>query len=252
MNCNILLTMGSFIKMRIRSFGFIPALIFFALLAGCVKSADVKKPAAPINHVALVSVSVANWRGMVTGTAGSSGHAAELIENNLAHLTAETESQLSSIMRVTRVAGFIRNSGYRNLGVKNSLEILVPKMNGVPLEVFAKDNDDLIAANLPPEVAKKLCADLKVDAVVVVYSEWAWSQGHFVPTRRALTKDVVSVWDKHGNLVFHKRVDTDGQGVLGGPYGPIVVNAGTIQQWGGAYLKGFEAIVTEMANLRHS
>lgn len=226
-------------------------MIFVVLAAGCVKSADTKKPSAPINHVALVSFSVANWHGMVTGTSGSSGRAAELIDSTLAHLVAETESKLSGVMRVTKVSSFVGSAGYRGLGVKNDLEILLPKVGGHPLEVFVKENNDLIAAKLPSDVAKKLCATLKVDAVVVVYSEWAWSQGHFVPTRRALTKDVVSVWDRNGNQVFNKRVDSNGEGVLGGPIGPIVVNEGTINQWGGAYLKGLDAIFKEMGNLRH-
>jgi hypothetical protein len=70
--------------------------------------------------------------------------------------------------------------------------------------------------------------------------------GHFVPTKRALVKNVVSVWDRSGNLVFNKRVDETGAGVLGGPYGPIVVNEGTIPQWGGAYVASFDQIAAEM------
>jgi len=236
--------------MRSKSSSLILGMVFVALFTGCVKNADTKKPSAPINHVALVSLSVANWHGMVTGTAGSTGHAAELINSGLSALVAETESKLSGVMRVTKVSSFVGNASYRGMGVKNDLEILLPKVGGQPLAVFVKENDDLIAAKLPSDVAKKLCATLKVDAVVVVYSEWAAAQGHFVPTRRALAKDVVSVWDRNGNQVFFKRVDETGDAVIGGPYGPIVVNEGTIKQWSQAYNKAFDQIVTAMKSLK--
>jgi hypothetical protein len=228
-----------------KSVGLFLGLVLVALLAGCVTAAATVKPKAPINKVALVSFSVANWGDMVSGTAGNA-KAEDLINSTLAGLVAPTENKLSGFLRVTRASAFIGNAGYRSLGVKNELGLMIPKVNGMPFAVFSKSNDDVIAANLTPAVAKKLCAELQVDAVVVVYSEWAYAMGHFVPTKRALAKDVVSVWDRSGNLVFHKRVDETGEGVLGGPYGPIVVNEGTIKQWGGAYNKAFEQIAAEM------
>ena len=132
------------------------------------------------------------------------------------------------------------------MNVKSEIDLLLPKVNGKPVVNFSKSESDVIAANLTPALAKKLCADLQVDAVVVVYSEWAVAQGHFVPTKRALAKDVVTVWDRGGNLVFSKRVDETGSGVLGGPYAPVVVNEGTIKQWGEAYLKALDPILAEM------
>jgi hypothetical protein len=228
-----------------KSVGLFLGLALVALLAGCVTAAATVKPSAPINKVALVSFSVANWGDMVSGTAGNA-KATELINSTLAGLATTTESKLSGFMHVTRASGFINHAGYRSLGVKNELGLMLPKVNGVPYPVFSKSNDDVIAAKLTPEQAKKLCADLQVDAVVVVYSEWAWAMGHFVPTKRALAKDVVAVWDRSGNLVFFKRVDETGDGVIGGPYGPVVVNDGTIKQWGGAYLKAFDQIALEM------
>lgn len=235
-----------------KSFNSLLGIVLVTLLAGCVKNADVKQPSAPINKVALVSLTVSNWGGSATGSSGSEANAAKLIESTLGGMLADTESKLSGVMHITKVSGFAGSPAYRNLGVKNTLGAMVPKVNGTPMPVFAKDNDELIAAGLSPEVAKKLCADLKVDGVVVVYSEWSYSVGHFVPLKRALAKDVVSVWDRSGNLVFNKRVDETGVGVLGGPYGAIVVNDGTIKQWAGAYLKALDEILVEMKNLKHS
>jgi hypothetical protein len=228
-----------------RSVGLVLGFLFVTLLAGC-KTVEVKKPSAPINKVALVSLSVTNWGGSATGTAGTMERAGKLIDGTLAGLLAETEKKLSGFMQITKVSGFVANPAYRSLNVKNDLDAMVPKVNGTPMAVFTNDNSELIAAALKPDVAKKLCSDLKVDAVVVVYSEWSYSQGGFVPLRRALAKNVVSVWDRSGNLVFNKRVDETGSGVLGGPYGPIVVNEGTIKQWGGAYTLGFNQIADEM------
>ena len=224
--------------------GLFVGFVLVALMAGCVTAAATKKPSAPINKVALVSLSVANWGNSVSGTAGDK--AEELINSTLAGLVTSTESRLASFMHVDKASGFIHSPSYRNVGVKNELGLMLPKVNGMPFAVFSKNNDDVIAAKLTPEQARKLCADLHVDAVVVVYSEWAWAQGHFVPTRRALAKDVVSVWDRSGNLVFNKRIDETGDGVIGGPFGPIVVNDGTIKQWAGAYNKAFEQIALEM------
>lgn len=230
--------------MASKSFNLFLGSILVVLLAGCVTAAATKKPSAPINKVALVSLSVSNWRGMVSGTAGDA-KAEELINSTLSGLVASTESKLSGFMHVTRISSFIGNAGYRNLGVKNELGLMLPKVNGTPIQLFSKSNDDVIAANLTPEVAKKLCADLHVDAVVVVYSEWAAAQGHFVPTRKALAKNVVTVWERNGNLVFSKRVDEMGDDVIGGPY-VTVVNVGTIKQWSLAYNKSFDQIAQEM------
>ena len=218
--------------------------ILVALLAGCVTAAPTTKPSAPINKVALVSFSVSNWRGMVSGTAGDA-KAEELINSTLSGLVTSTESKLAGFMRVNRVSSFVGNAGYRNLGVKNELGLMIPKVNGTSIPLFSRTEDDVIAARLTPEVARKLCADLQVDAVVVVYSEWAAAQGHFVPTRKALAKNVVSVWDRSGNLVFNKRVDETGDAVIGGPY-VTVVNVGTIKQWSIAYNKSFDQIAQEM------
>lgn len=229
-----------------KSFGIFLGAFLAVSLAGCVKTADVKKPSAPVNKVALVSLSVTNWGGSATGTAGTLDQAAKLIDGTLAGMVGETEKTLSGFMQVTKASGFVSNPAYRSLNVKNDLGAIVPKMNGTPMAVFTNDNSQLIAAAVTPDVAKKLCANLRVDGVVVVYSEWSYAQGGFVPLRRALAKNVVSVWDRNGDLVFNKRVDETGTGVLGGPYGPIVVNEGTIKQWADAYTAGFGKIAQEM------
>lgn len=220
-------------------------LVLVTLLAGCVTAAATKKPSVPINKIALATFTVRNWGDMVSGTAGNA-KATQLINSTLAGMLVTTENKLAGVKHLNRMSGFINNPTYRSLGVKSDIDLMLPRMNGTPVVNFSRSEDDVVAANLTPEVAKKLCAMLQVDAVVVVYSEWAYAVGHFVPTKRALAKDVVKVWDRKGNLIFNKRVDETGAGVLGGPYGPIVVNEGTIKQWTGAYLKALDPIVAEM------
>jgi hypothetical protein len=228
-----------------KSAGLLLGIFVSVLLAGCVTAAAVKKPSVAIHKVALATFTVRNWGDMVSGTAGNA-KATELINNMLAGLLVSTENKLAGVKHINKMSNFIDNPGYRSLNVKSEIDLMLPRVNGTPVVNFSRSEGDVVSANLTPEAAKKLCATLQVDAVVVVYSEWAWAVGHFVPTRRALAKDVVTVWDRNGNLVFSKRVDEQGEGVLGGPYGPIVVNEGTIKQWGGAYLKALDPIFAEM------
>jgi hypothetical protein len=227
-----------------KSAGLLLGIAVAILLAGCVTAAAVKKPSAPIRKMALVSLTVSNWMGMVSGTAGDA-QAAELINSTFAGLVASTENKLSGVKSMTRLSGFIDNSTYRSFNVKSDVPLMYPKVGGTPVVNFSRSEKDVITANLNPETAKKLCATLQVDAVVVVYSEWAVAQGHFVPMRRALAKNVVTVWDRSGNLVFSKRVDMESEAVIGGPY-VTVVNVGTIRNWAEAYNKSFSQIATEM------
>ena len=232
------------VKMGRKSAVQLLGMFFFVLLAGCVTAAAVKKPSAPIHKMALVSLTVSNWMGMVSGTAGDV-KAAELINSTFAGLLTRTESKLGGVKPLIKLSSFIDNPTYRSFNVKSDVPLMFPKVNGTPVVNFSKTENDIIAANLNPETAKKLCATLQVDAVVVFYSEWAAAQGHFVPMRRALAKNVVSVWDRSGNLVFNTRVDETSDAVIGGPY-VTVVNVGTIKNWAEAYNKSLDQIVIQM------
>ncbi len=224
-------------------------LIFVALIAGCVKN-QTTKPTAPINKVAVASFAVANWGGSVTGNGGTNEKTNEVINGAMSNLLYATEGQIGTIMHVTKIGSFIGSPSYRSMNVKNDLEILVPKVNGVPMPVFTNSNDEIIAGTLKPEVARKLCAELKVDAVVVVYTEWTTSVGRFVPTRKALAKNVITLWDRSGNLIFSKRVDQTGDAVIGTIGYSRGANEESIKQWVIAYKKGLVDIVNEMKKLK--
>jgi hypothetical protein len=231
--------------MGYKSAGLLLGSILIVLTAGCVTAEAVKKPSVPINKIALVSLSVTNWGGIVSGTGGDA-KATELIDRTLSDMVAYAENRLSGYLRVSKASGFVGSAAYRNLGVRNELDLLLPKQNGQPFALFSKDNEDVIAARLAPGVARKLCAELHVDAVVVVYSEWAVTMGKTVKAQRAQARVVVSVWDSNGNMVFTKRAERTGTGILGAPYSPVVANEFTIGQWNSAYVRAFDQIAAQM------
>lgn len=228
-----------------KSAGLLLGSILIVLTAGCVTADAVKKPIVPINKVALVSLSVTNWGGIVSGTGGDA-KATELIDRTLSDMVAYAENRLSGYLRVSKASGFVGSAAYRNLGVRNDLDLLLPKQNGQPLALFSKDNEDVIAARLAPGVARKLCAELHVDAVVVVYSEWAVTMGKTVKAQRAQARVVVSVWDSNGNMVFTKRAERTGTGILGAPFSAVVANEFTVGQWNSAYVRAFDQIAAQM------
>ena len=228
-----------------KSAGLFSAFILIAVLAGCATAVTTTRPGAPINKVALVSFAVTNWGGIVSGTAGDA-KAAELINHTLSDMVAYTENSFSSFMRVSRASGFLGSAAYRNLGVRNELDLLLPKEKGQPFALFSRDGDDVMAARLTPSIAKRLCAELQVDAVVVVYSEWAVTMGKTVKAQRAQARVVVSIWDSNGNLVLTKRAERTGTGILGAPYSPVVANEFTIGQWSSAYVRALDQIAGQM------
>jgi hypothetical protein len=227
-------------------------LLFLAILttqiAGCGSAS--KKPSAPIKKVAVVSITISAAHLMASIRTES---VQKLLATTSDNLVRVTEAKLAGIMKVSKVAGFIDNPGYRNAGVKavaakGDLDFMTPKVNGKAMVMFSKEDDDVVDGVLTPEVAKKLCAELKVDGVILIYSEWSGSMGHFVPLMKADTANIVTMWDKRGEQVFNKRVDVGGENTLGA-VGAMVVNAGTIKEWSTAYGKSLDEIFQEMKQL---
>ena len=227
--------------------GFFAGIALATLMAGCATPAvtEISTPTAPINKVAVVSIAVTNWGGIVSGTAGDA-RAAELINHTLSDMLSYTENRLSGFMRISRASGFVGSAAYRNLAVRNDLDLLFPKENGQTLALFSRDNEDVIAARISPSIARKLCAELQVDAVVVVYAEWAVTLGKTVKAQRAQARVAASVWDESGKLVFTKRIERTGTGILGAPYSPVLANESTLGQWSNAYIKAFDQIAAQM------
>ena len=78
----------------------------------------------------------------------------------------------------------------------------------------------------------KLAQIAGTDFILIAYSEWAVATGRFVPTSKALAKNVVSIYNAAGKQVFADRADTQGDRTLGA-MGSVVVDQNSIGEWVG-------------------
>jgi hypothetical protein len=66
-----------------------------------------------------------------------------------------------------------------------------------------------------------------------------------VPMTKAVSKNIVSFWDKDGQKIFTRRVDMLGNKPLGA-MGLKVVNQETINEWTDTYKRSVTRIVREI------
>ena len=93
----------------------------------------------------------------------------------------------------------------------------------------------------PARLRRKLAKIAGADYVLIAYSEWAVATGRFVPTSKALAKNVVSIYDSNGKQVYADRADTQGDKTLGA-LGSVVVDQNSIAEWVNAYDKGIHTL----------
>ena len=120
-------------------------------------------------------------------------------------------------------------------------EVGLPSYDGKSMPLFSKDRKQLIKAEVDKDVAVKLAQVAGADFILIAYSEWAVATGKFVPTSKALAKNVVSVYDASGKPVFQDRSDAQGDKTLGA-MGRVVVDQNSIGEWVAAYDKGIHAL----------
>jgi hypothetical protein len=125
------------------------------------------------------------------------------------------------------------------------LTVYVPRVNGKSMPVFTEASKEIKGGQLEPETAKQLCKALGVDGVVLIFSEWSTKTGSFVPTNKAITKNVFTVWDSTGKQAIKKRVDTVGKKTLGAG-GIKAVNKDTIGEWRNSYNESLEKIIDSL------
>ncbi len=215
-------------------------------LAGFVSSTTaLGKEGAQIKTVAIASFTVSDVGGSVR--AGSIGRTpvSKLINAAVNDMLNDAEKKLSNKWKVVKASGFINAAGYRKQGVKKTLTVYVPKVNGVEMPVFTQVSKEIKGGMLEPEKAKALCRALNVDAVVIIFSEWASKTGGFVPTTKALTKNVLTIWDGNGQMVIKKRVDMVGKKSLG-VSGFKAVNDKTIGEWRDSYNRSLDKIIDSL------
>lgn len=218
-------------------------------LASC-KSTTVK-PESPIKKIAVASIAVT--AANLTPTVRTEP-LQNILDTTSDDIVRSTEEELATIMQVANIAGFVENPLYRNSGVKeitpkNDNDYMTPRVKGRAMPLFSTNDHEITWGTLKPEVARKLCEELKVDAVLLLYSEWSHDSQGFVPMQRAYTVNIATVWDKRGDKIFSKRVDTYGVNYIGAPIGPIVVTRGNIHEWSNALAVAFNQMLPELARL---
>ncbi|MDH5720849.1 MAG: hypothetical protein OEZ13_09595 [Spirochaetia bacterium] len=215
-------------------------IILSILFSSCGK--NVVKPSVPIKKVAVVQFSVSDYGGMVEAQGLGSESGAVLMQSQLNQLLIETEKSMAKLWSVKNSDGFASNSKYLSISIENPHHnVYVPYKGNGAMPIFMS-HSDLKQGMVPPQVAMDICDALGVDAIVFVFSEWALKTGGFIPTTKALTKNVFSMWDKNGNLIAWQRANKMGQRTLG--VGRLVfVNRDTIGQWSDAYLEALDMIL---------
>jgi hypothetical protein len=192
--------------------------------------------------LAVVSLSVSDWGGMVRSGNWAGSPTQLLMQKETATMVAMTETELGKRWQVKPVSSFIADPAFRKLAVDNQLSAILPQIDGQELPLFTTNSGALKKCDIAPETATALCALLKVDAVVVVFSEWASKTGGFVPTTKAVAKNLIGVWDASGKKVAFDRIDMMGEKTLG-MGGGMTVNETTIGEWTTAYQKSLVKIL---------
>jgi len=210
-------------------------IIFVVAQTGCKSTGAAKsvKTLPQVKKVAVVSLSVSDWGGSVkAGGIGDSMH--QTMQKATDGLLTYTEKELAKQFTVTKASSFIGSKGYKGQTEKLTLTAYVPSVGGKPLGVFTSESRSLKRGDLTPAKAMALCKSLGVDGIFLIFSEWGVATGKFVPTNKALTKNIVSLWDASGQKVFTRRVDKVGTRVLGG-MGYKAVTPETITEWTDTY-----------------
>ncbi len=224
-----------------------PAMLCSLLTLSCfvLSSTVLAKESPKFNKVAIVSLTVSDVGGSVNSGSVGSTPVSKLITGAVNNMLDDAEKKLGSKWTMEKVSSFIDSPGYRKPGVEKTLTVYVPNLNGKEMPVFTQVSKEIKGGIIEAEKAKELCAALKVDAVVLIFSEWTAKTGGFVPTTKALTKNILTVWDSSGNKVNTKRVDMVGNKTLG-LAGVKAVNEETIGEWRDAFNRALDEIVKSL------
>jgi hypothetical protein len=207
--------------------------IYLLGFLACGSPATLQQTAAqhPDGKIAVVSIAANNFGGSLQGW--NSASTSDLMTSRVAKMLAAAESKLGTKWTVIPADRFVgKESFQKHKGA--SFDVGLAKLPNGTLPVFAADRDQLIKARLTPAQVQGLATATGADLLVVIYSEWAVATGKFIPTAKALTKNVVSIYSAAGAQVFHARRDQIGTKSLGA-FGRVSVTEETIDQWVGSY-----------------
>ncbi len=188
--------------------------------------------------IAVVSVSANNYAGSLQGW--NSANTSELMGTQLNTMVVGIESLLAKDWTVVNAASFAGKSEFQALAGERR-EVGLPVFDGKSMPLFSKDRKQLIKAEVDKDIAIKLAQITGADFILIAYSEWAVATGRFVPTSKALAKNVVSIYDAKGKKVFEDRADTQGDRTLGAMQ-KVRVDENSIGEWVVAYDKGIHTL----------
>lgn len=188
--------------------------------------------------IAVVSVSANNFGNSLQGW--NNANASDLMGTQLNKMVLGIETLLAKDWTVVSAATFAGKDEFQVLAGERR-EVGLPVIDGKTMPLFSKDRKQLIKAEVDKEVAKQLAKIAGADYILIAYSEWAVATGRFVPTSKALAKNVVSVYDADGKQVFADRSDAQGDRTLGA-MGSVVVDQNSIGEWVAAYEKGIHTL----------
>jgi hypothetical protein len=227
--------------------GFKTAVLCMIAIAAGLAAGSIARSAdtASMKKVAIVSFTVSDVAGTVRGGSVGSTPVSELIKGTINGMLNDAEKKLGKKWTVIKVSSFIDDAGYQKQGVPRTLTVFVPKVNGRDMPVFTEVSKEIKGGVIESQKAQQLCKALNVDGVVLLFSEWSTKTGSFVPTNKAITKNVFTVWDSSGKQVFKKRVDTVGKKTLGAG-GIKAVNKDTIGEWRNSFNDSLDKIISSL------
>lgn len=222
-----------------------PAILYSLLIASLFVLSSLALAAPKLTNVAVVSLTVSDVGGSVQGGSVGSTPVSKLISAAVSEMLNDAETKLGGKWTVVKASSFIDNADYRKASVEKTLTVYVPRINGKEMPVFTQVSKEIKGGILDADKAKQLCKALNVDGVVLIFSEWASKTGGFVPTTKALSKNILTIWDGSGNKVFTKRVDKLGEKTLG-VGGIKAVNEETINEWRDSYNRSLDEIIKSL------
>jgi len=189
--------------------------------------------------VAVVSLSVNDYARSLQGW--NSTRTSGLMTDNAANMVRSIEQQFAGHWNVIPAESFVGRPEYQALAGPPR-EVAVPYFANGIMPLFGNNRPDLVAARMDPAKAQALAAVTGADLIVVVYAEWGVKTGSFVPTSKALAKNVMSIFDASGQQVYHGRRDVMGERTLGA-FAHVVVDENSISEWVNATQSGIAQLL---------
>ncbi|MBS1151057.1 MAG: hypothetical protein H6Q89_2755 [Myxococcaceae bacterium] len=178
---------------------------------GCASKYFIQKDAyTAVKKVALVQHAINPH--FLLGTANADEAKTKTVEKNFEVITKE----MAGSYAVTPLAEMVANPAYTGAGGKAAWDGFYTAKGAA---FFSADEDTLRAATIPADTAKKLCEGLGVDAVAVIYEDWAiesYALGFRAKSRNGY---IMNMFDKNGVKVWGDVVwgtSEEGMGLVGG------------------------------------